>query len=295
MAGRIAGALPPLDWLRSFEAAARLSNFTAAAAELGLTQAAVSQHIRSLEQRLKTRLFVRLARGVALSPEGAAYLPHIQSAFATIGNSTTELFEPRAVQTVTVRVPISFALLVLVPALPDLARALPRIQLDVVTIHRPADYDQPGSTLDIRFGNGNFPGREADRLTVERLVPVASPALAGNADWTSLPLLLVAGAREMWAEWFSAAGVPGHTGRSHRFDSFVAAMEAAKAGAGALLGSRPLIDTALAGKALVALSGFELSSSSGHFLTRASAAGLTQAEQDFRLWLLSRLAGIGAL
>ncbi|RUT80742.1 LysR family transcriptional regulator, partial [Mesorhizobium sp. USDA-HM6] len=91
------------------------------------------------------------------------------------------------------------------------------------------------------------------------------------------------------------AGVPGHTGRSHRFDSFVAAMEAAKAGAGALLGSRPLIDTALAGKALVALSGFELSSSSGHFLTRASAAGLTQAEQDFRLWLLSRLAGIGAL
>ncbi|TIX68957.1 MAG: LysR family transcriptional regulator, partial [Mesorhizobium sp.] len=99
MAGRVADALPPLDWLRSFEAAARLSNFTAAAAELGLTQAAVSQHIRALEQRLKTRLFVRLARGVALSPEGAAYLPHIQSAFATIANSTTELFEPRAVQT----------------------------------------------------------------------------------------------------------------------------------------------------------------------------------------------------
>ncbi|TIW17998.1 MAG: LysR family transcriptional regulator, partial [Mesorhizobium sp.] len=73
------------------------------------------------------------------------------------------------------------------------------------------------------------------------------------------------------------------------------AMEAAKAGACALLGSRPLIDAALAGKALVALSGFELSSSSGHFLTRASAAGLTQAEQDFRLWLLSRLAGIDAL
>ncbi|TJW71803.1 MAG: LysR family transcriptional regulator, partial [Mesorhizobium sp.] len=80
--------MPPLDWLRSFEAAARLSNFTAAATELGLTQAAVSQHIRFLEERLKTRLFARLARGVALSPEGAAYLPHIQSAFAIIGNST---------------------------------------------------------------------------------------------------------------------------------------------------------------------------------------------------------------
>ncbi|WP_164750530.1 LysR family transcriptional regulator, partial [Mesorhizobium sp. M1A.F.Ca.IN.022.04.1.1] len=228
--------MPPLDWLRSFEAAARLSNFTAAAAELGLTQAAVSQHIRFLEERLKTRLFARLARGVALSPEGAAYLPHIQSAFAIIGSSTRELFEPRVLQTVTIRVPISFALLVLVPALPDLAKALPWIRLDLVTIHRPTDYDEAGSTLDIRFGNSSFSGRDADRLTVERLVPVAAPTLAGNAEWTSLPLLLVAGAREMWAEWFAASGLAGHSQRSHRFDSFVAAMEAAKSGAGALLG-----------------------------------------------------------
>ncbi|WP_246680737.1 LysR family transcriptional regulator [Mesorhizobium sp. B3-1-9] len=292
MAGKAFDTMPPLDWLRSFEAAARLSNFTAAAAELGLTQAAVSQHIRFLEERLKTRLFARLARGVALSPEGAAYLPHIQSAFATIGNSTKELFEPRAVQTVSIRVPISFALLVLVPALPDLTKALPRVRLDLVTIHRPTDYDQPGSALDIRFGNGSFPGREADRLTVERLVPVAAPPLARDADWTSLPLLLVAGAREMWAEWFAAAGLVGHSRRSHRFDSFVAAMEAAKAGAGALLGSRPLIDTALKEKALVRLSGFELSSPSGHFLTRSSSSRLSGAEQDFRRWLLSRIARI---
>ncbi|MBZ9885860.1 LysR family transcriptional regulator [Mesorhizobium sp. CA10] len=291
MAGRTLDAIPPLDWLRSFEAAARLSNFTAAAAELGLTQAAVSQHIRFLEERLKTRLFARLARGVALSPEGAAYLPHIQSAFATIGNSTNELFEPRAVQIVSIRVPISFAMLVLVPALPDLAKVLPQIRLDLVTIHRPTDYDQPGSALDIRFGNGSFPGREADRLTVERLVPVAAPPLAQGGEWTSLPLLLVAGAREMWAEWFAAAGLAGHPRRSHRFDSFVAAMEAAKAGAGALLGSRPLIDAALKDKVLVRLSDFELSSPSGHFLTRPSLTRLSGAEQDFRRWLLSHIAG----
>ncbi|RWF13619.1 MAG: LysR family transcriptional regulator, partial [Mesorhizobium sp.] len=201
-----------------------------------------------------------------------------------------ELFEPRAVQTVTVRNPISFALLMLVPALPDLAKALPLVRLDLVTIHRPTDYDQPGSVLDIRFGNGSFPGREAARLTVERLVPVAAPDLGGNNDWLSLPLLLVAGAREMWAEWFAAAGLVGHPRRSHRFDSFVAAMEAAKAGAGALLGSRPLIDAALKEKTLVSLSDFELSSPSGHFLTWPLSSRLTGAEQDFRRWLLSRLA-----
>ena len=95
--------MPPLDWLRTFEAAARLSNFTAAAGELGLTQAAVSQHVRSLEDRLKRPLFIRLARGVGLTPEGAAYMPHLQSAFTMIANTTRELFEPRAIQSVTIR------------------------------------------------------------------------------------------------------------------------------------------------------------------------------------------------
>ncbi|MBN9551445.1 MAG: LysR family transcriptional regulator, partial [Alphaproteobacteria bacterium] len=115
--------------------------------------------------------------------------------------------------------------------------------------------------------------------------------LARKGEWTSLPLLLVAGAREMWAEWFAASGLAGHSRRSHRFDSFVAAMEAAKAGAGALLGSRPLVDTALRNNALVRLSDFELSSPSGHFLTRQSSSRLSGAETDFRRWLLSRVAG----
>ncbi|MGX9182340.1 LysR substrate-binding domain-containing protein, partial [Mesorhizobium sp. BHbdii] len=78
--------------------------------------------------------------------------------------------------------------------------------------------------------------------------------------------------------------------RSHRFDSFVAAMEAASAGAGVLLGSRPLVDAALRNRSLMPLSDFELSSSSGHFLTSASTARLTSAEQDFRQWLLGHLS-----
>ena len=144
--------MPPLDWLRSFEAAARLSNFTAAAAELGLTQAAVSQHIRSLEERLKQPLFIRLARGVELTPEGAAYLPHLQSAFAVIANSTRELFEPRTIQSVTIRSPISFAVLMIAPMLPEMAKALPFVQLQIETIHTPADYGE-------RSGDARHPFR----------------------------------------------------------------------------------------------------------------------------------------
>ena len=88
--------LPPLSWLRAFEAAARHSSFTAAAAEIGLTQAAVSQHIRLLESHLKVSLFLRLRRGVELTAEGAAYLPHVQSGFGLIARSTRELFGSRS-------------------------------------------------------------------------------------------------------------------------------------------------------------------------------------------------------
>src|SRR5688500_10528045 len=69
--------LPPLVWLRAFEAAARRSSFTLAADELGLTQAAISQQIRALESRLGAALFHRRQRGVILTPEGSAYLPHV--------------------------------------------------------------------------------------------------------------------------------------------------------------------------------------------------------------------------
>lgn len=276
--------LPPLDWLRSFEAAARLSNFTAAAAELGLTQAAVSQHIRSLEERLKHPLFIRLARGVELTPEAAAYLPHLQSAFAVIGNSTRELFEPRTIQNVTIRSPISFAVLMIAPVLPEMASSLPHVQLQIETIHTPADYGERSGMLDIRFGTGSFAGRQADRLTRETLTPMATPALARVQDWTKLPKLTVVGAREMWGEWFAAARMAPTLGPTHKFDSFVAALEAARHGAGMVLGSRPLADAALRDGSLVTLSEFALSGGAGHYLTAPSGAHLSSAEDDVRHW-----------
>ncbi|MER8642170.1 LysR family transcriptional regulator [Mesorhizobium sp. M1252] len=281
--------LPPLDWLRSFEAAARLSNFTAAAAELGLTQAAISQHIRSLEERLKQPLFIRLARGVELTPEGAAYLPHLQSAFAVIANSTRELFEPKTVQSVTIRSPISFAVLMIAPKLPQMAKDLPFVQLQIETIHTPADYGERFVGLDIRFGigSGSFAGRQADRLTRETLTPMASPHLANVKDWTGLPRLTVVGAREMWGEWFAVARMKPALGPTHKFDSFVTALEAAKHGAGMVLGSRPLADAALREGSLVTLSGFTLSSGAGHYLTAPSGAHLSPAEEAVRRWFVT--------
>jgi DNA-binding transcriptional LysR family regulator len=194
----------------------------------------------------------------------------VQSAFRSLTRSAGELFGAAASARIEIRSPISFATLWLAPRLPGLARALPRLALDVTTIHQPGDYDALRSGLDIRFGAGRFHGQSSVRLTREALVPVASPSLAAastDTDWRHLPLLAVAGAREMWAAWFEAAGLPQRRPASYRFDSFVAAMEAARSGAGVLLGSRPLIDRALAAGELVPLSAFELRGEGGHFLT----------------------------
>ena len=82
----------PLEWIRAFETAARLGSFTAAAAETGLTQSAISQRIGHLEARLGTRLFLRHARQISLTPEGEAWLPHVQLALEGLRDSAEALF-----------------------------------------------------------------------------------------------------------------------------------------------------------------------------------------------------------
>ena len=288
--------LPPLIWLRAFEASARHLSFTLAAEELNLTQAAISQQIRRLEARLGVLLFHRRQRGVTLTPEGSAYLPHIQSAFAGLSRSTQELFGRRPAQTVTLLSPISFASLWLSPRLAALEREAESISLDVTTMHTPDAYDASKATFDIRFGLGEWPNRTAYRLTTERLTPVAAPAALGPRSrrkpdvWERLPLITVHGAREMWPDWFALAGLPPRSASRYRFDSFVAALSAAEAGAGILLGSRPLIDGALKNKTLVTLSDLELQSSAGHFLTHAAGRPLLPAQAAFLAWIIRAAA-----
>jgi DNA-binding transcriptional LysR family regulator len=286
-----ADILPPLIWLRAFEASARHLSFTLAAEELNLTQAAISQQIRKLEARLGAPLFHRRQRGVVLTPQGSAYLPHIQSAFAGLSRSTQALFGRRSSHTVTLLSPISFTALWLSPRFAAMRHETEGMSLDITTMHTPDAYDASKAVFDIRFGLGDWPNRTAYRLTTERLTPVAAPLALGPRSrrklgyWERLPLITVHGAREMWPDWFALAGLPPKSTSQYRFDSFVAALAAAEAGAGILLGSRPLVDGALRRKTLVTLSDLELQSSAGHFLTHAAGRQLSPAQAAFLAWI----------
>lgn len=260
--------LPPLEWVRVFEAAARLGSFTAAASELGLTQAAVSQRIRNLELRIETQLFTRQPRGVTLSTQGEAWLPHVQNALALLLNSTADLFEaPR--RKIVVAASASVIELWIVPRLARIAERLPHVQLAFETIQNLPDYDRSEADVEIRFGEGHWPGRQSRRLFREELGPVAAPALLGapSLDWRALPQIATSGPRMGWRDWCNAVDMPPMKVPMLRFDTFVQALRAAEAGAGVLLGSLPLCAASIADGRLTLLTSGTLSMEAGYWIT----------------------------
>ncbi|WP_288192347.1 LysR family transcriptional regulator [uncultured Phyllobacterium sp.] len=259
--------LPPLEWIRVFEAAGRLGSFTAAANELGLTQAAVSQRIKNLEQQLGAQLFNRRARGVILSIQGESWLPHVQAALNQLLHSTANLFElPR--RKVTIAASSSVIELWIVPRLRGIAQQLPHVQLSFETIQHLPDYDRSEADFEIRFGEGSWPGRDAERLYAEELAPVASPALLKEAagNWETLPRIATSGPRDGWRDWSLATGADIQTAPTLRFDTFVQALRAAEAGAGVLLGSLPLCDGAIQAGSLVCLADRVLRMEAGYWI-----------------------------
>ncbi len=211
--------LPPLMWLQAFEAAARTLSFTAAGRELGVTQAAISQRIRLLEDRLGHKLFVRHPRSLSLTPAGQAWLPSINDAFSRLTEGTAEVFGGETNHSVTLRTTPVIQQNWLAPRLPRLKRDHPHLALRLVSAIWPADFGAEGADIEIRYGHGDWSGVEALALGEERLVPVCDPALAGQlntpGDLAGHTLLNALGFGAGWPAWLEAAGERGLEARCH--------------------------------------------------------------------------------
>ncbi|SHJ33867.1 transcriptional regulator, LysR family [Shimia gijangensis] len=232
----------PLEWIRAFEAAARLGSFTAAAGETGLTQSAISQRIGHLEARLGTRLFLRQARQITLTPEGEAWLPHVQLSLEGLRDSTEALFGV-ARNRITLSASSSITELWLVPRLARLAAetgADIRLRTMVVTSGEAKD-----DSIRIRYGAGDWSETHRIPLYDERLSPVATPQLLSTGNWQDLPRLSVSGPRPDWRQWSEQFGTSTTPVPYLRFDTFSSALAAARAGLGVLLASLPLVEADL--------------------------------------------------
>lgn len=199
--------LPPLAWLRSFEAAARHCGFTAAADELGLTPAAVGQHVRQLEAWLGSQLFKRARAGLAPTEEAASILPAVAGALGGLEATLSATFGQRGRQVVTIRCPIAFAALWLAPHLPALAGD--GLAVRVLTEVWSQAGDAGLADIEVRHGNPGRDGAAAERLTHDVLSPAFAPSVPDPAAalLTLGGLVAVQGYEHGWRRWFDEAGL----------------------------------------------------------------------------------------
>ncbi|GKS84632.1 LysR family transcriptional regulator [Acidovorax sp. SUPP1855] len=284
----------PLNALRAFEVSARHLNLTRAAQELCVTQTAVSQHIRNLEERLGKPLFRRLPRGLALTDEGLALLPVLADAFGRIAGALEQFSDTRPREVLTVGAVGTFAVGWLLPRLREFQQACPFVDLRLLTHNNRVDIAGEGLDCAIRFGDGAWHGTEADRLLEAPLsamcAPSIAPRLRAPADLAHESLLRSYRADE-WAAWFSAAGVPCPLVRGTVFDSSLALAEAAAQGAGVALLPVRLFQRELQQGRLVQPFGTHIALGA-YWLTRLKSRPPSAALQAFRGWLL---AGCGSL
>jgi LysR family glycine cleavage system transcriptional activator len=172
--------LPNPIWLRAFEVSARLGSFTAAAGELGVTQAAVSHQVRSLEASLGFALFQRGARSLTLTQMGRAYVPAVRKAMEDLALSTQGLFGPQGRRTISVRAPISTAVLWLSPRLPRFRALHPGIRVRLISAVWAEAIADEDVDVDLRLGGGVWIGFRAELMARESLVPVCAPGEAAR-------------------------------------------------------------------------------------------------------------------
>ena len=228
-----------LNWLRTFDAAARHLSFTTASQELGLTQTAVSQHIKALEQKLGQKLFIRRARSLELTDIGQAYLPSIREGLETINMSTRGLFGPDLTSTVVIRASMA-CIIWLTSHLDKLQEAHPQISVKFATAIWPESSDKQMSDIDIILAPQKHAGPHLEKLSDEYIVPICSPKTSDTvispADLTHLNPIHILGFDDHWARYLAAHDLPQNTNPTRLIvDTSVAACELVMLGHGAAI------------------------------------------------------------
>jgi LysR family glycine cleavage system transcriptional activator len=296
-------SLLPLQWLRAYETAARHRNFSAAATELGLTPAAVSHQIRSLEGELGFKLFERLARRVELTEIGHAYLPSVSKALDDLLVSTVGLFGAEHEAQITVRAPVTLTGSWLAPRLGRFYAEYPGIRVRILA----GSWTGPGESteVDIQFGNGNWPGFESTLLLKAPSVVVARrDAVARFADDKACVAALVRngvvhimGCENRWINLARKYGLPAEDIRVNvTTDNSVSAIELTRSGFGPCLVQNYYAQPALESGELVTPlhEGLEIEEAQ-YVLTPRSGQKKNPAAMLFRKWLLDEARADRAL
>ena len=300
--------LQSLNALKAFEASARLESFTQAAAELCVTQGAVSQQVRALEEELGVRLFQREGRRLSLTEAGRAYLEVVRDSFDRLAAGTARLLQRQSSGLLSITTSPNFAAKWLVHRLGRFSELHPDIELRISAGIHHVDFAREDVDLAIRHGEGSWPGLDAVRLCEEEIFPVCSPllvkgkgALRKPADVARHPLLHSNdhGAWKRWLDRFGDKGVDPHRGVV--FNQASMAIDAAVQGQGIAMARTALAAWDLVAGRLVRPFPEALQAPYAMWIVCPKATAELPKVALFRQWLLAealederRLATLGA-
>lgn len=285
--------LPSLNGLRAFEAAARHLSFTLAAQELNVTQTAISHQIRRLEEELGIRLFIRQSRSLALTPQAAEYLPGIRAAFQDLRTATDRLLRKDDDRVLTISTLTSLAVKWLLPRLSSFQEQHPEIDVRITTSTELVDFRTSNVDAAIRYGQGRWPGLDAEWLMAEHLFPVCSPklltgerALRRPEDLEHATLLHTSSTIDDWRLWFTAAGLPAHLSQNRglTFDLAFMTIQAAIDGLGVAMGQTAYVADDVANGRLVVPFNVSMPSAGYYFVTPQDRPAASKLKL-FRDWL----------
>ncbi len=259
-----------------------------------MSQAAVSQQVRTLERSLRVELFRRLTRGLALTEEGEALLPAISDAFGRINQVLDRFENGRMRETLMIGVVGTFAAGWLVPRLKSFTSSNPQVDIRIFANNNRVDLGAEGLDYAIRFGDGAWHGTNAERLVDALFTPMCTPAIAKRLQEPMdlhQEVLLRSYRSGEWTLWFEAAKCkqPRMTGPT--FDSSISLAHAAAQGGGVALLPVVLFSQDVFRKRLACpyVTRVHLGS---YWLTSLKSKPHTPAMQAFRQWILAECRGM---
>lgn len=286
--------LPPLDLLRSFEAAARTLSFTGAAGELFVTQSAVSRQIQQLEASLGVMLFERRHRALALTEAGRIYQRAVVESLERLRDAGARVRSSPAPRQIAITTTPGFASLWLIPRLARFTADHPLVDVRVSATLEVLDLERSRLDVAVRFvpiGRGS-----GAPLFEETVMPLCSPpvaaALREPGDLVGQTLLTVDLPHQAeaptsdWEPWLEVMHLSDlRMKNTLRFTQYPDAVAAAVAGQGVVIGRLPLLRELVRSGQLVAPFGEGAASRRGYFIETSRRAGHNADAQDFVRWL----------
>jgi LysR family transcriptional regulator, glycine cleavage system transcriptional activator len=294
--------LPSATALRCFDASARLGSLTKAAAEVHLTQGAVSQQILALELKLGVVLFIRSKSGLQLTPAGKTYWADIAVALRQIERATQNMMSTKGDGgTLNVSVASTFGTYWLMPRLRTFVTAHPEITINLSTQIGPVDFANSSSDAAIEFSAGAKPNLQAELIMPLRLRPYsASKTVKATPSKKQLIALLQQSSLirhttvlSGWDGWLASAGLNTEIDKKHanggpQYDLLSMALNAVIEGFGIALLPDYLVEHALSQQQITALSKVYWTSENAYYLRYPASKKHLVSLQKFEQWLLSQ-------